>query len=134
MNLQIELNNNNWTKHMAEKNNTYINVSLDDLKKNIDNPETFKKYFEENSIQDDNATPFNLPFDGEKNVCIFRWINTDFNEWFASTGVWDGHKFDPNTHDDIDWVKFVIEALEGLDDEADDVDIGEETWDRPFKK
>jgi hypothetical protein len=96
---------------MAEKNMTYINVSLDDLKKNIGSEESFEKYFEKNSHQDDSVNPFNFPFDGKNEIFISRWINTDFNEWFASCNVWDGHKFDGVSHDDVDWVKFVIKTL-----------------------
>lgn len=98
---------------MAEINQKNLVISLDELKKHISSPEEFRKYFLENSTEDNTVTPGNLKFDGVKNILILRFINTDFNEYFVGINRWDGNRFmDAEIIDKgEEWVETVMKAL-----------------------
>ena len=95
---------------MAEIKTQNLNVSLKELKKHTKNTSDFKKYFDENSYIDDSVIPHSHPLDGDKDILIQRWINTDFNMYIKGINQWDGEKFD-RVMDDYDWVEIIEKAL-----------------------
>ena len=96
---------------MAEKNIMNLNISFEELQKNLGSPEDFKAYFLENAYQDDSVKPQTFPLDGDKEILIQRWINTDFNEWWCGVNRWNGHRFDKKAILGEEWVKLVEKAL-----------------------
>lgn len=96
---------------MAEKNTLNLAISLTELESLLESPAEFKEFFMANATQDDNILPREFAFDGERDVLIQRWINTDFNEWFLGINKWNGSKFNKREIIGAEWVEKVKEAL-----------------------